>query len=353
MIKLYIPDCKSSGQPIFEIFEKSEQGEIRIATLASPFFQLCQNPKDADWISIPFFSSGMTGPEGKNLILQAHVIAEDLGKPFAIFSNSDIIVDPKVSPVFIFSPGTYARMENQVELPALLPYDPIHRWQNGNWAPKIFKGEIEIGFCGQATLNPLKFLKDWYTIESLRCKKKNRKSPFLYIPRFLPAFERGRLLHSLENSKGLKTNFLFRSHYKAGATTTANKNKVEKEFYENIYSNLFTLCLRGMGNYSVRFYQTLAMGRIPVLIDTDSNLPFSDQIDYKNIVVKVPFSDRFNTEDYLIDFLKNKTNSDLVKIQEACRSVWVDHFNSAAMLENLSIKMKSLLNRFSGTDSKV
>jgi hypothetical protein len=244
-------------------------------------------------------------------------------------------------------------MENQVELPALLPYDPIHRWQNGNWAPKIFKGEIEIGFCGQATLNPLKFLKDWYTIESLRCKKKNRKSPFLYIPRFLPAFERGRLLHSLENSKGLKTNFLFRSHYKAGATTTANKNKVEKEFYENIYSNLFTLCLRGMGNYSVRFYQTLAMGRIPVLIDTDSNLPFSDQIDYKNIVVKVPFSDRFNTEDYLIDFLKNKTNSDLVKIQEACRSVWVDHFNSAAMLENLSIKMKSLLNRFSGTDSKV
>jgi hypothetical protein len=353
LIKLYIPDCKSSGQPIFEIFEKSEQGEIRIATLASPFFQLCQNPKDADWISIPFFSSGMTGPEGKNLILQAHVIAEDLGKPFAIFSNSDIIVDPKVSPVFIFSPGTYARMENQVELPALLPYDPIHRWQNGNWAPKIFKGEIEIGFCGQATLNPLKFLKDWYTIESLRCKKKNRKSPFLYIPRFLPAFERGRLLHSLENSKGLKTNFLFRSHYKAGATTTANKNKVEKEFYENIYSNLFTLCLRGMGNYSVRFYQTLAMGRIPVLIDTDSNLPFSDQIDYKNIVVKVPFSDRFNTEDYLIDFLKNKTNSDLVKIQEACRSVWVDHFNSAAMLENLSIKMKSLLNRFSGTDSKV
>jgi len=351
LIKLYIPDCKSSGQPIFEIFEKSEQGEIKISKLASPFFQLCQNPKEADWISLPFFSSSMTGPEGKALIHQAHVIAGDMGKPFAVFSNSDIIVDPKVTPVFIFSPGTYARMKNQVELPALLPYDPIHRWQNGDWSPRIFNGKIEIGFCGQATRNPLKFLKDWYTIESLRFKKKNRKSPFLYIPRFLPAFERGRLLRNLENSKGLKTNFLLRSHYKAGATTASDKIKVEREFYENIYNNLFTLCLRGMGNYSVRFYQTLAMGRIPILIDTDSNLPFSDQINYKNIVVKIPFSDRFKTEDYLIDFLKNKTNSDLVKIQEECRKVWVDYFNSEAMLENLSIEMKSLLDRFSGTDS--
>jgi len=342
VIKLYIPDCKSSGQPIFEIFEKYEQGEIKIATLASPFFQLCQNPKDADWISIPFFSSSMTGPEGKNLIHQAHVIAEDLGKPFAIFSNSDIIVDPKVTPVFIFSPGTYAKMENQVELPALLPYDPIHRWQNGDWAPKIFKGEIEIGFCGQATLNPLKFLKDWYTIESLRCKKKNRKSPFLYIPRFLPAFERGRLLHSLENSKGLKTNFLLRSHYKAGATTTANKNKVEKEFYENIYSNLFTLCLRGMGNYSVRFYQTLAMGRIPVLIDTDSQLAFAKQIAYENIIVKIPYQDRFNSVSYLQEFLRDKTPVDIENIQKECRRVWLENFNTKAMLENLALEMKAL-----------
>ncbi len=351
MLKLFVPAYEYGESLFFEIFENSDR-QISISHIAKPYFELVGDPQRADWIIIPIFSSALTSDKGKDLVSEAHLLAQKFRKPFAIFSNTDIIVDPKVTPVFIFSPGTYASMKNQVELPVLLYYDPIQRWQNGNWKPRIFNGVIEIGFCGQATRNPLKFLKDWYTIESLRFKKKNGKSPFLYIPRFLPAFERGRLLRSLESSKGLKTNFLLRSHYKAGATTTADKNKVEKEFYENIYSNLFTLCLRGMGNYSVRFYQTLAMGRIPVLIDTDSNLPFSDQIDYKNIVVKVPFSDRFKTEDYLIDFLKNKTNSDLVKIQEACRKVWMDHFNSKAILENLSIEMKSLLDRFNGTDSK-
>jgi len=44
-----------------------------------------------------------------------------------------------------------------------------------------------------------------------------------------------------------------------------------------------------------------------------------------NIVVKIPFSCIVSkTEVNLIDFLKNKTNSDLVKIKEECRMVWVD-----------------------------
>lgn len=342
MINLYSLYLALPDQPIFEIFEKNSKEGVNISELGAPFFKLTEDPKTADWITIPIFSSGLTSEQGKELIQQAHEIATKYQKPLSIFSNSDIIVDPQVSPVTIFTPGSYASMKNQVELPALLHYDPIQIWQNGNWKPLEYNGEIKIGFCGQATRNPLKFIKDWYTIESLRFKKRNGNSTFLYIPRFLPAFERGRLLRSLESSKGLKTNFLLRSHYKAGATTTADKNKVEKEFYENIYSNLFTLCLRGMGNYSVRFYQTLAMGRIPILIDTDSRLPFADQIGYENIIVRIPYQNRFNILIYLNEFLRDKTPSDIENIQWECRRVWLENFNTKAMLKNLALEMKSL-----------
>ncbi len=35
----------------------------------------------------------------------------------------------------------------------------------------------------------------------------------------------------------------------------------------------------------MRFYQTLAAGRIPILIDTDIKLPFEDKIDWKNFII--------------------------------------------------------------------
>ena len=351
MIHLYPLYSRFSNQPIFEIFEKKSEEELTLSKLASPFFKLVLDPLQADWIVIPIFSSGLTSESGKALVLAAHQLAQKSGKPLAIFSNSDIIVDPQVSPVTIFTPGSYASMKNQVELPALLPYDPIERWQNGTWKPFQYTDKATLGFCGQATRNPLKFLKDWFTIESLRFQKKKGTSPFLHIPRFLPAFERGRLLRSLEKSKKLKTDFLLRSHYKAGASTLLEKNKVEEEFYANIEANLFTVCLRGMGNYSVRFYQTLAMGRIPILIDTDSNLPFSSRIDYEQIMVRVPFSDRFRTADYVLDFLESKTAAELTKIQEACRRVWLDNFNTQAMLKNLSEEMRLIQARNLGSKS--
>ncbi|WP_296703177.1 exostosin family protein, partial [Algoriphagus sp.] len=308
VLNLFVPNSTVLNQPMFEIFELREDGEIGIAAIAEPFFRLCDNPELADWIIIPLFSSSLTSENGLRFIRETFQLSQKLRKPLGIFSNSDIIVDPKVNPITIFTPGAYASMKNQVELPALLPYDPVEKWKNSTWESIEYSGFIKIGFCGQATRNPLKFLKDLYTIENLRFKKKKRKSPFLYIPRFLPAFERGRLLRSLENSKILQTDFLLRSHYKAGAITKEEKDKVEKEFYSNIDSNLFTLCLRGMGNYSVRFYQTLAMGRIPVLIDTDSKLPFENRIPYEELIVRIPFQDRFNTEAYLLKFLKGKSS---------------------------------------------
>ena len=48
----------------------------------------------------------------------------------------------------------------------------------------------------------------------------------------------------------------------------------------------FILCCRGAGNWSIRLYETLCAGRIPVMMDTDMVLPKEEFVDWNAIVIK-------------------------------------------------------------------
>ena len=63
------------------------------------------------------------------------------------------------------------------------------------------------------------------------------------------------------------------------------------EFYENMVSSDYIVCVRGGGNFSVRLYETLAMGRIPIFINTDCLLPLNKSIDWKKHVVWIERED--------------------------------------------------------------
>ncbi len=318
------------------------ENKIGISEQASHWFEKVEDLSKSDWILIPAFTSSLTCEAGKSLFLKSQELAKKFGKQFGVFSNSDLIVDPGVKEVTIFTPGAYASMKNQVNLPALLPYDPILKWNQGNWSPANEYSVPTIGFCGQATRNPLKAVKDLLKITSLMLKKNFRNSPYLHIPLFLPAFERGKLLNSLEKSPLLKTDFILRSRYKGGAVTANEKISVERDFYENISNNLFTVCLRGFGNYSVRFFQTLAMGRIPVVIDTDSALPFESLISYGDSVIRIPFGKRNSAGKIVTEYMQSKSKKELIEIQKKCRIIWEDAFQVDGMLRYLAGEMGNI-----------
>lgn len=64
-------------------------------------------------------------------------------------------------------------------------------------------------------------------------------------------------------------------------------DRIRQLYLESILDNHYILCARGQGNYSLRFYETLALGRIPVYIDT-APLPFEARIDWDQHLVRVP-----------------------------------------------------------------
>ena len=154
-------------------------------------------------------------------------------------------------------------------------------------------------------------------------------------------FNRDYYLNQLAKSD-IKTDFIVKNGPKWGTqsyndcineTVTIDiQKKAQREFYKNISNNLFTLCVRGWGNYSYRFCQTICLGRIPVLINTDCCLPFEEIFDYKSNIVVVE-----HNEDIVLkikEFLQQNSNQ-LGVIQERLYNFGKEYLTPPGYLRNL------------------
>ena len=83
----------------------------------------------------------------------------------------------------------------------------------------------------------------------------------------------------LSRDRRLRTQFITRDSFYGGALSNERnwdykqKARVRAEYVENICSADYVLCIRGAGNYSMRYFDTFALGRVPVLIDTGGGGP--------------------------------------------------------------------------------
>lgn len=311
--------------------------------MANNYFCLVNNPIDADWIIIPLFITELSNKEGRKYIRRVSDLARKTEKPLGLFSNSDFIIDLEVDNAYLFTPGSYRSKPFQIDLPATLNEDPYQKWIGGDWSPLLYNSKPSVGFCGQATLHPLKAFKDFYTFT--KAKILNKSGLTLSNPGaiFLPAFQRARLLKLLEKDSRFATDFILRRQYKGGSVTKEQNFQVESEFYNNICNNLFTVCLRGMGNYSVRFYQTLAMGRIPILIETDCNISYEDFNQLDKIIPVIPYSQRNKITDIVYEYFVNKTPEELALTQSKCRQIWLEYYTKEGLVKYIHKSMNGKL----------
>ena len=210
-------------------------------------------------------------------------------------------------------------------------------YQTEDITPNSKKELPTIGFCGHATVSIFKRLKEMLIFgrENLKRLLKNpfRKDWEFY---FASAYERARLLKLLEKSSLVKTNFIYRNSYRAGAKTAEDLEKTTKEYFDNLYISDYVLCVRGAGNFSVRFYETLMFGRIPIFVNTDCMLPFEDKINWKNHVVWIEWKDREKIAALVADFHKQISNEDFIKMQLNNRKLWKETLSINGMLQILA-----------------
>lgn len=302
-------------------------------------FEFVTNPEHCQLFVFPIAVDHMAFLGRKKDVVNFIKSAKSLNKKVLIFSSGDIGLTLKFKNVIcVRLSGFDSKLTNDTFIMPPFIEDPYTKIDKEFRTLQKSK-QPSIGFVGHANGGVIKFIKEYAIFIKLNIKR-IWSNKYVDFQSFYPSgFLRHKYLKRLEKDQNLNTDFIYRSKYRAGAKTKADLEKTTSEFYENMYNNPYTFCLRGLGNFSVRFYETLAMGRIPVLLDTDCKLPFSEVIDWKKHCLIINKSDISKFGNYLNDFHNSFDAEAFKQIQESNRLLWETYFTKY----NFFLKLKQII----------
>jgi hypothetical protein len=191
------------------------------------------------------------------------------------YSNDDAspieVARPNVT-IFRTSLFAQAKLAHESAMPALC--DDLLAHDGDRFAERPWSDVPSVGFCGFVG-SPLKRL-------GLQALRQREKTDGLVL--------RERALTALERGNEVRTHFIRRTSFWGGSMgrfhfDADRQTEVRREFVQNLCETDYTLCVRGKGNFSYRFYEVLSAGRIPVFVNTDCVLPFEQRIDWKRRAV--------------------------------------------------------------------
>lgn len=136
---------------------------------------------------------------------------------------------------------------------------------------------------------------------------------------------RQKWLDYLTDIPEIETNFIIRDSYIYQLTSSQIN-----DFDTNMNENLFIFCYRGGGNFSVRFYETIMRGRIPIVIKTDNAFPFEDILDYNKVgifIEETEINETNTLKDIIMNYYNNKTADELICIQKYNREIYLNYFH--------------------------
>ncbi|CCG52681.1 Protein of unknown function [Flavobacterium indicum GPTSA100-9 = DSM 17447] len=311
---VYLKDAKATH--LFEVVDEIQKADIAIIPLTINYF--IENKREQelnDFINSCLLNGkrvwGYTGGD-RGLSYRKDITIFRLGG-----LQSKLDANNEILPSFVTDPYTYCL---DFEFEVLNKTD-----------------KPSIGFVGNANNDFKEFLKElginWY----FNVKYLWNKSVGDYQPFYASGLTRYKLLKKIESSNKLNCNFIYRDKYRAGARTEEEIRITTYQFFENIAQNLFTICIRGAGNFSVRFYETLVMGRIPVFIATDAKLPLENFIQWDKHCV---FTTKANVEKDVLAFYNSKSEAELQEIQIANRNLALNLLNKVDYFYHLAQSQK-------------
>lgn len=321
MLKLYTNTHFLTQTHRREVFPLLFDMHFKQNELLSNYYNLVNTVKACDIVVFPIdYASFLKYKEAFKILAQD---AKKHKKPIWIYTAGDFGLTNYIANSTTFRLGGF---KSKLEVDNLI----IPSFINDPYLTQIPDGfsvlektkKPSIGFVGHAQLGLQKLLKE--RIGHLKINVKRRLNKMLVDKQsFYPSsIKRASYLSLLARDNRLETNFMLRNKYRGGVTSKKDKKKSTEEFYENIFNNAYTFCSRGVGNFSVRFYETLAMGRIPILLNTDCKLPLENEIDWSKHCVIIEEKEVSNMPDKIIEFHDNISSDYFKTIQSNNRKLW-------------------------------
>ena len=310
------------------------------AETGSLLFKISQI-EDADLALLPFNWSHIAAhPGALEIAKQLSQKAAQQNIPLAVFYLDDATTPVELDNTLVFrtSVNRSTRQQNEVVIPAWSE-DFVEHYCQGQVQLRTKSTQPIVGYCGYTSLvKPRNALAHRLRLQlgaipgaaSLAAKAginlvKDRL-PWLYGSRI-----RSQALFILAKSQDVQCNFLIRDVLHHTEKLTLSQRE---QFVDNMLNSDYILCTRGGGNFSYRLYETLSCGRIPVLINTDCELPFEDWIDWKQYCVWVEEEDLPHIGTRIREFHDRLTAQQFQDLQMKCRNLWLEWLSPQGFFTN-------------------
>ena len=299
--------------------------------------------------------------KAKNLAIEFADLVKRAGKKVAIFfvTDSDEAVPIENAIVFRTSYHRSQRRPNEFAMPFWCD-DFLERYLDSRLALRAKSEKPAVGFCGWAysprgsigrvktwclkgypslAIIELRLLFSFYGSQIFECKMAD-----LARGQFL----RTRVMRALSRSELVETNFIVRDGFLSGAYLGNDKwdqdlfAKARQDYVHNMLDSEYVLCTRGVGNYSIRFYETMSCGRVPLFIDTDCGLPYDWLINWRQQFMWVEERDVPSVAERLVTFHNSLSPEDFQNLQVNCRKLWEDWLSPVGFFSNFYRHFESL-----------
>ncbi len=309
-------------------------------------YRITDRISEADFVLIPYRHNVLI-PKYRNVYQSYVAEARAAGKPILLDGTADIEIPVPEEDVYVLRIGGYKSKNTGREI-IIPPYadDLLESYCGGKLSLRE-KTEVPIvGFAGWSSLSGL-----------ARARAVLRDIPLRVGAVFssgIGARRKGvlireRALNILRNAKGIQTNFLLRPSYSAHVdTASTDMARLRREFVENILASDYVLDVRGDANASTRLFETLSLGRIPIIVDTNRNFPFEDEADYASFSLRIDFRELHHLPRVIADFHARIPGEEFSRIQQRARDVYLSHFRVDALTRHLMEEIRSCGNRLRG-----
>ena len=327
--------------PVVAFHRECEAQAGRLAGRSSPF-AFVEHPSQSDVCALPMRWNYYIAKARQDEAVALADQARSAGKRTLIWFTGDL---PPIIPIpdaIVFRCSVYRSRQKPDEFAAPhfiddpTPAEDVHLRRK---SPKPL-----VGFCGYAGVHAVKMVYGvaaniWLNVASMRGRSSYDTAPLL------PAtLLRARTLRLLARDPHVDTRFIIRDRYRAGHRTPSPASAVTvRDFFSNIVDTDYTVCVRGYGNFSIRFYETLACGRIPIFVDTDCVLPFESSIDWKKYCVWVDKTELRNIGEKVAAFHDRLSEREFRGLQLACRALWKDCLSLPGFMGHLRSELDKYL----------
>jgi len=332
-IKLWYPNDlfdKNQRGSWFELIKSRERCERKNNKLDGTIqnqIEWVDSLVKADALILPLDWSYYYARKTQKLAIKFCEDANSFGKIVLSNSGGDqgITVPVPENTIVYRQSGYRSKKKNNEKTTPFFLSDPVSVFLHMD-AESVFQKKPEspvVGFCGMAPHGSIVGLKEriQIIIRNLKSLVKNMPGDMQEV--MSSSNLRYKTLEVFRKSEYFKANYLIRQKYRGGVQTAENRKKTTDEYYQNQLDANLVICVRGVGNFSLRFYETLAMGRIPIFIDTDSPLPEIGGKDWNDYIIWVDSTEIEKAPVIAKNWLAKRN---LLEQQKKNRELWKTHF---------------------------